>query len=185
MMSNAEVREAAIQEEPMHRRLLRSSDDGRRLSAAMLPFFLRRPPAGFGVIATTGARTGVSRRQCVRAIRVGDTAYLVALRPPAVAIANPSFVNAWVWNIRADPRVTLRIRGGTYSGVARELSDPAHLAQARATLCDTVNRFDFAECTVHLRGRPTRGKIEALHAYWFDTGIPVAIDLEASHRSIH
>jgi deazaflavin-dependent oxidoreductase (nitroreductase family) len=145
----------------------------------MLSLFLLRPPLGFGVIATTGARTGKARRKCIRVIRVGDTAFLVALRPPAVAIANPSFVNAWVWNIRANPSVSLRIRGGTYSGVARELTDQAELAKARAALCDTVNRFDAAECAVHLRGRPARAKIEELHAYWFDTGIPVAIDLES------
>ena len=108
---------------------------------------------------------------------LGDTAYLVALRPPEVVIANPSFAAAWVWNIRANPNVSLRIRGGTYAGVARELTDPAELAKARAGLCETVNRFDTGECAMHLRGRPTREKIEDLHAYWFDTGIPIAIDL--------
>lgn len=178
------VREIATRHERKHRQLLRSAADGRRLSAAMLPFFLLRPPAGFGVITTTGAKTGKERRKCVRVIRVGDTAYLVALRPPAVAIANPSFVNAWVWNIRANPGVSMRIRGGTYNGVGRELTDPWERGRARAALCDTVNPFDAAECVVHLRGRPTRAKIEELHAYWFDTGIPIAIDLEPSRRPI-
>jgi len=173
------VLELALEEAAKHRRLLRSAADGRRLSAAMLPFFLLRPPAGFGVITTTGARTGRPRRKCIRVIRVGDTAYLVALRPPAVAIAKPSFVNAWVWNVRSNPSVSLRIRGGVFDGRARELTDQAELAQARTALCETVNRFDAAECVVHLRGRPSRAKIEDLHAYWFDTGIPVAIDLEA------
>jgi deazaflavin-dependent oxidoreductase (nitroreductase family) len=172
------VRKIVIEHEPKHRRLIRSAADGRRLSAAMLPLFLLRPPVGFGVITTTGAKTGKRRRKCVRTIRVDDTAYLVALRPPAVAIANPSIVNAWVWNIRADPRVSVRMRGGTREGVAREITDPAELAQARAALCGTVNPFDFSECVTHLRGRPTRAKIEELHVYWFDTGIPVAIDLQ-------
>lgn len=171
------VRQLAIEEEPKHRRLLRSAADGRRLSAAMLPFFLLRPPAGFGVITTTGRKSGQLRRKCVRVIRRGDRAYLVALRPPAVAIAKPSFVNAWVWNIRANPDISLRIRGGNFQGHARELTTPVEIAQARTALCGTVNRFDTAECAMHLRGRPTRAKIEDLHAYWFDTGIPVAIDL--------
>jgi deazaflavin-dependent oxidoreductase (nitroreductase family) len=170
------VREIAIEEEPRHRRVLQSAADGRRLSAAMLPLFLLRPPAGFGVITTTGRKSGQPRRKCVRVIRAGDRAYLVALRPPAVAIDNPSLVNAWVWNIRANPEVSLRIRGGTFQGLARELTTPTEIAQARTVLCDTVNRFDTAECAMHLRGRPTRAKIEALHAYWFDTGIPVAIE---------
>jgi deazaflavin-dependent oxidoreductase (nitroreductase family) len=143
----------------------------------MLPFFLVRPPTGFGVITTTGARTGKRRRKCIRVTRFGDTAYLVALRPPEVAIANPSLAAAWVWNIRSNPNVSLRIRGGTYAGVARELTDPAELAEARARLCETVNRFDTGECAMHLRGRPTRAKIKDLHAYWFDTGIPIAVDL--------
>jgi len=172
------VREIAIQHEPKHRRLIRSAADGRRLSAAMLPLFLLRPPTGFGIITTTGAKTGKPRRKCVRVVWVGGAAYLVALRPPAVAIANPSLVNAWVWNIRANPSVSLRIQGGTHSGVAREITDPAELVRARAALCDTVNSFDLGECAMHLRGRPTQAKIEELHAYWFDTGIPVAIDLE-------
>lgn len=176
-MDPERVREIAIQEEPKHRQLLRSAADGRRLSAAMLPFFLLHPPAGFGVLTTTGRRSGQPRRKCVRAIRVGDRAYLVALRPPAVAIAKPSFVNAWVWNIRANPKVSLRIRGGTFQGVARELTTPTEIAPARTALCGTVNRFDTAECVMHLRGRPTRAKIEDLHAYWFDTGIPIAVDL--------
>lgn len=143
----------------------------------MLPFFLLRPPTGFGVLTTTGAKTGRRRRKCIRVVRVGDTAYLVALRPPEVVIANPSFAAAWVWNIRANPSVSLRIRGGTYAGIARELTDPAELAAARAGLCETVNRFDTGECAMHLRGRPTRAKIRDLHAYWFDTGIPIAVDL--------
>jgi deazaflavin-dependent oxidoreductase (nitroreductase family) len=174
----AAVRRLAIEEEPRHRKLLRSAADGRRLSAMMLHAFLLRPPAGFGVITTTGAKTGRRRRKCVRAIRTGDVVYLVALRPPAVAIAKPSFVNAWVWNIRANPDVTLRIRGGTYAGVARELSDPPERARARAAFCDTVSRFDTGECLIHLRGRPTRAKVVALHDYWFDTGITIAVDLE-------
>jgi hypothetical protein len=44
-------------------------------------------------------------------------------------------------------------------------------------LCNTVNLFDYGECDLHLRGLPTRAKINKLHGYWFDTGIPLVIDL--------
>jgi len=89
----------------------------------------------------------------------------------------PSAVAAWVWNIRSNPNVTLRIRGGTFAGLARELTDPVELAEARAAFCEKVNLMDYGECALHLRGLPTRAKIEELHRYWFDTGIPLVVDL--------
>ena len=47
-------------------------------------------------------------------------------------------------------------------------------------MCDTVNLFDYGECELHLRGLPTRAKIEELHAYWFDTGVPLVVELGRS-----
>jgi deazaflavin-dependent oxidoreductase (nitroreductase family) len=173
----AKVRDAATRHAPKHKRLIRSARDGRILSALMLPFFLVRPPSGFGVITTTGRKTGMARRKCIRTIRKGRKVYSVQLRPPELAMTRPSIVAAWVWNIRSNPNVTLRIRGGTFAGVARELKDPAELADARDAFCETVKLFDYGECATHLRGLPTRSKIKELHRYWFDTGIPLAVDL--------
>jgi deazaflavin-dependent oxidoreductase (nitroreductase family) len=172
----ANVRDAAEKEASKHGRLIRSARDGRVLSALMLPFFLVRPPSGFGVITTTGRRTGKARRKCIRVIRRGNRAYIVQLRPPELAMNRPSAVAAWVWNIRSNPNVTLRTRGGTFPGIARELTDPAELQQAREALCETVNLFDYGECDLHVRGLPTRSKIKDLHRYWFDTGIPVVVE---------
>lgn len=173
----ANVRDAAIRHAPKHKRLIRSARDGRILSALMLPFFLVRPPSGFGVITTTGRKTGKERRKCVRMIRRGRKMYIVQLRPPELAMTRPSIVAAWVWNIRSNSSVTLRIRGGTFAGVARELKEPAELADARDAFCETVKLFDYGECATHLRGLPTPSKIKELHRYWFDTGIPLAVDL--------
>jgi deazaflavin-dependent oxidoreductase (nitroreductase family) len=173
----ANVRDAATKHAPKHTRLIRSARDGRILSALMLPFFLFRPPSGFGVITTTGRKTGKRRRKCIRMIRRGNKAYIVQLRPPELAMVRPSAVAAWVWNIRSNPSVTLRVRGGTFAGVARELKEPAELADARDAFCETVKLFDYGECATHLRGLPTRSKIKELHRYWFDTGIPLAVDL--------
>ena len=53
---------------------------GRALSAMQLPFFLVRPPSGYGVLMTTGRKTGKLRRRCVRAIRRGDVVYVVAIK---------------------------------------------------------------------------------------------------------
>ena len=173
----ASVRDAAVEHASKHTRLIRSAGHGRLLSAMMLPFFLVRPPSGFGVVTTTGRKTGKVRRKCIRMIRREDKVYIVQLRPPELAMTRPSAVAAWVWNIRSNPNVELRIRGGTFAGVARELKDPAELAEAREALSETVNLFDYGECELHLRGLPTRSKIKDLHRYWFDTGIPLVVDL--------
>jgi deazaflavin-dependent oxidoreductase (nitroreductase family) len=178
------VREAAAAEAPTHRRLLRSERDGRVLSALMLPFVMVRPPSGYGVLTTTGRRTGKVRRRCIRVIRRGDRAYIVQLRPPEVAMKRPTAVSAWVWNIRAQPRVSLRLRGGTFAGTARELRDPAELEQAREAICETVVPNDYGECALHLRGRPTHEKIKQLHRYWFDTGIPVVVELKETGTGV-
>lgn len=172
-----QLRESAAAEAPKHRRLLRTARDGRILSAVMLPGFLLRPPTGFGVITTIGRKTGKQRRKCIRVIRRGDRAFIVQLVPPHLAMTHPDTVAGWVWNIRANPQVRLRIRGGTFDGVAQEITDPGELEEARAAICETVNLFDYGECRAHLRGFPTRTKIKELHKYWFDTGRPLVIEL--------
>ncbi len=176
----ARVRDAAAAEAPKHTRLIRSPRDGRVVNALTLLPILLLPPSAYGVITTTGRKTGKARRKCIRVVRRGDQAYLVQLRPPELAMTRPTTVSGWVWNIRANPNVKLRIRGGTFAGVARELTDPGELAKAREALCETVTPYDYGECILHLRGRPTRSKIQDLHRYWFDTGIPLVIELPAT-----
>jgi deazaflavin-dependent oxidoreductase (nitroreductase family) len=160
--------------------LIRSARAGRVVSAlTLLPILLLRPSA-YGLITTTGRKTGKARRKCIRVVRRGDRAYLVQLRPPELATTRPTAIAAWVWNIRANPNVKLQMRGGTFAGVARELTEPGELAEAREALCESVSLFDYGECRLHLRGMPTRSKIQDLHRYWFDTGIPFAIELAGS-----
>lgn len=90
---------------PKHKRLLRSARSGAILSALMLPAVQLSPPGGYGVITTTGRKTGKQRRKCVRIIRRGDRAYLVQLVPPQIALVQPGAVSSWLLNIRANPRV--------------------------------------------------------------------------------
>jgi deazaflavin-dependent oxidoreductase (nitroreductase family) len=172
------IRQAAAAEIGKHRRLLRTGRDGRILSALMLPQFWLATPRGYGVLTTTGRKTGRSRHKCIRVIQRRDRAYLVALRLPHIAVANPTAVQAWVHNIRANPNVRLRIRGADFDGVAREITDADEREQARSLLCDTVFPNDYGECLMHMRGWPTRTKVQELHRYWFDTGTPIAIDLK-------
>jgi deazaflavin-dependent oxidoreductase (nitroreductase family) len=168
---------AAQHSERAHNAFVRSATGGRVLSALMLPDFMLAAPAGFGVLTTTGRRTGKPRRKCIRGIRRGENVYLVMLGPALTA--DPAAVSAWLWNIRANPNVTLRIRGGTFTGVARELEAPPEKDLAREAYCETVHAFDYAMCLFHRRGRPTRGKIQQMTRHWFDAGIPLVVDLKA------
>ena len=167
-----------MREAPKHRRLLRSGRDGAILSAIMMvdyaPFWV---PPGHGVLTTTGRKTGKQRRKVIRAIRRGRKAYVVHLRPPALAIERPTAVGAWVLNVRANPNVRLKLGLTTHAGTMREIVDPAELEQAREAICETVHLVDYGECALHMRGLPSRKKIKELHRYWFETGIPLAIEL--------
>ncbi|MDQ3955917.1 MAG: nitroreductase family deazaflavin-dependent oxidoreductase [Actinomycetota bacterium] len=138
------------------------------MSALQLPLFLIMPPRGFGVLTTTGRKTGRRRRKCVRAIREGDKVFLVSLR---------GRFGAWFRNLEAYPDVEIRIRGGRFKGLAREVTDPIEHEQARRAFCETVNFFDRLEHRAHRRGRPTPDRIRALHARWFSVGMPVVIEL--------
>lgn len=143
---------------------------GRTLSAMQLPFFLLCPPSGFGVITTSGRKSGKPRRRCVRAIRAGDRVYVVAMKGASTT--------GWAKNALANPEVGLRMRGGNFSGRAREPQDAETEAAGKA-YCGTVNRFDYGECILWRTGRPTRSKIEALHRSWFEQGTPLVIELSA------
>jgi deazaflavin-dependent oxidoreductase (nitroreductase family) len=155
----------------------RSATGGRILSALTLARFTIYPPIGYGVLTTTGRNTGKARRKCVHAVRHANRAYIVMIRPTLASRAS-AWVAAWMWNIRANPNVRLRIRGGTFTGRARELTDAEELRAAREVYCGTVNPFDYFEYAFHRVGRPTRARIEALHHGWFDTGIPLVVELQ-------
>ncbi len=175
--SRAMPREQPESRERKRNPFTKSAGGGRALSAMMLPFFTVRPPRGFGVLTTTGRRTGKTRRKCVRVVRRGDEAYLVMLGPALTGQAGPKAVAAWLWNIRADPNVRLRIRGGTFGGSAREIEEGPEKERARQAYCETVHTFDYVECDFHTSGWPTSAKVQRLHRHWFSTGIPLVIEL--------
>jgi hypothetical protein len=72
------------------------------------------------------------------------------------------------------PHVRLRIRGGSFSGFARELSGAGERQKAAAAYCETVNPFDYGECRMWRKELPSRAKIKELHRAWFEQGIPLA-----------
>lgn len=69
------------------------------------------------------------------------------------------------------------IVAGDRAYVARELADPAEVEAARGAYVGRVNFFDYGECLFHRPGRPTKAKIQELHATWFETGVPLVIEL--------
>jgi deazaflavin-dependent oxidoreductase (nitroreductase family) len=142
---------------------------GRVLSAVQLPWFALAPPSGYGVLTTRGRRTGKRRRKCVRAVRMGDRAFLVAI---------PGSAAAWIMNIRADPRVHLRMRGARLRGTAREVRDEQELQEAFEAYCGTTSFFDRGAFVLHWPGRPTASRIRELLELWFENGVVVAVDLD-------
>lgn len=177
-VSSPAERPSAASHVPERKRnpFVRSKTGGRILSASMLPAFLALPPRGWGVLTTTGRRSGKARRKCVRAVRSGSQVYIVSIRPSS---ARPTMTAAWVLNIRANPRVRLRMPGGTFAGVARELAEADETRGAEGVYCGTVNPFDYISCAIHRTGLPTRAKVKALHRSWFDKGVRLAIELDA------
>jgi deazaflavin-dependent oxidoreductase (nitroreductase family) len=154
--------------ERTHNPFLNSAAGGRALSALQLPFFALRPPPAYGVLTTTGRKTGKARRRCVRAVRSGNKAYVVAIKGGRTG---------WLRNIRANPNVRLRIRGGTFAGLARDPSGAAEREEAIEAYCETVGWFERLEYTMWRRGRPTPPRIRGLHRRWFDDGVPLVIEL--------
>lgn len=147
-----------------------SASGGRLLSAAQLPFFLLRPPAAYGVLTTTGRKTGKRRRRCIRAVRSGETVYLVAIKGGAKT--------GWARNALANPEVKLRLPGGSYSGRARPVAS-SERSGARKAYAGTVAPFDYLTYANWRKGRPTASLIRDLLASWFDNGTPIAIELDA------
>jgi deazaflavin-dependent oxidoreductase (nitroreductase family) len=155
---------------PGHNRsfLTTTASGGQLLSKLQAPLFLAFPPRGFGVLTTTGRKSGRARRTCVRAVRDGSTVYVVAIGGQRTG---------WLRNLSANPQLKLRIRGGTFRGVARELEhDEAD--RARKLYSSYTGLFEYLESLAHMPGRPRRQRLAEMHQHWFDTGSPIAVDLE-------
>ena len=148
MTAGPEYHDGRYRAERRRNPLVQTPSGGRLLSAVMLPWFTIRPPKGCGVLTTIGRKTGNPRRRCVRVYRTGDKAYLIAISGEH---------NQWLKNIRADPAVGLRIRGGSFEGIARDLGGPDERAEAEAGLCEISTRSTISRTGRIARvGRPER-----------------------------
>jgi len=134
------------------------------------PLWSRLPaPPGFGILTTTGRRSGLPRPQSVRAIRDGDRVVVVCMMGERAD---------WLENIRANPQVTIRLGDQTVRGVAREVVDAGERQRAAELYIGTTQASDYLDYAVYHWGFPTRRKIERAHRRWFEEGIAVVIRLE-------
>lgn len=141
----------------------------RSLRALHWPWFAMRMPTGVAALTTTGRLSGKPRTTFVRAYRDGDTAYVVSISGEHAL---------WLKNIRANPRVTLRFRSATLTGVARDPRDGAELQAVGNAFCGRTHPFDYAENIFHRMGLPTRTRIIELHQAWLEGGTPLIVELE-------
>ena len=158
----------AVATEHTRNPFVNSAKGGRVLSAMQLPIFMLRPPAGYGILITTGRKTGKTRRRCVRAVRVGEKVFIVAIKGPRTQ---------WLKNALAGPDVRVRLRGGTFAGTARKPDSGEEMDAGRRAYSTVASRFEYLEYTMWRKGRPTAERIAELHRLWFDRGTPIVIDL--------
>jgi deazaflavin-dependent oxidoreductase (nitroreductase family) len=133
-----------------------------------LPFFELRPPRDYGILTVKGRKTGKRRSRCLRVVRRGDKAYLVAIKGAAVT--------RWARNALANPEVRLRLRDGRFRGTAREVL-PGERDEARQAYSADVHWFERFEWRVWRKHRYTPEKSRELHREWFDTGTPIVVVL--------
>lgn len=141
---------------------------GQLLNALQLPWFLLAPPRGYGVIETVGRRTGRRRRRCVRVVRSGSRACLVAIAGSH---------SRWLKNVLAHPEITLRLPGGRVRGVAQVVPEVDREA-VRHAFCGFRSWFDRPSYVVHYRGLPTRARCQDMWERFFDAGTPLVVALD-------
>ncbi len=138
----------------------------------MRPLFsLLSAPRGFILLTVTGRRSGRPRQRPVRAVRRDDRLYAVAMMGER---------SDWLRNVRREPRVEVKVGRRRYSGLAREVGDPAEREAALELYVREVFPADYSDYAAYHWGFPTRRKIQDAHQRWAAEGVMVAIDLQRS-----
>ncbi|MGH1491813.1 MAG: nitroreductase family deazaflavin-dependent oxidoreductase [Acidimicrobiales bacterium] len=145
-----------------------SSLGGRILSASQLPWFLLFPPKDYGVLETTGRKSGQRRRCCLRIVHRGNRACLVAIGGHGVG---------WLANMTDNPTASIRIRGGWRTATATIGGDAVDV-DLLSSYRESVGLFSYGEYLMWRPGRPTKAGIRDLHTTWTETGVPVALVLD-------
>ena len=133
------------------------------------PWFAVWMPTNVAALTTIGRKSGKPRTTFVRAYRDGGRAYLVSIGGEHAL---------WLKNIRANPKVTLRFRRDTLTGIARDPHNDAERQAVHDAFCGGTHPFDYAENMFHRKGLPTRAKIIELHTAWLQGGLPVIVEAQ-------
>jgi deazaflavin-dependent oxidoreductase (nitroreductase family) len=124
-------------------------------------------PNGLGVLTTTGRRTDKRRVRAIRVAREGDRLYAVAMLGKKCG---------WIYNIRDNPAVRLKLGRRTYDASAREVTG-AELGAARVAYLQNAGWFDYFDYMNLMWSFPTQKKLVRAHEEWLETGIPVVFEL--------
>ena len=137
--------------------------------------YLNRPvfrlfpvPPGFALLTTSGRRSGLPRRQPVRAVRLNDRLVIASIHGDR---------SDWYRNLARNPRVLVKLGSRTFSGVARGLLDEAEREEAARAYAEALTSYDWIDYAALYWDVPTRAKIHRVHEAWAQQGL-VIIDLD-------
>ena len=142
---------------------------GARFLNAQTSWFRIYAPSGWGLLTTTGRRSGSVRRSCVRIITVGQRGFLVAIGGETTH---------WLQNALLNSRVAVRVGSRTRTGDARRPQTEDERAMAMTAYCETITWFDFINSLVNQRGLPSPKRIRAMLATWFRHGTALVVDFD-------
>ena len=101
-------------------------------------------------------------------VRRGDKVFLVAIKGRGTY---------WAENALANPEVKLRLPGARFRGRARELR-PDEREEGREAYLADVGWFERLEWRAWRNDGFTADKSRDLHGEWFDTGMPLVVELD-------
>lgn len=126
-------------------------------------------PGGLALLTTTGRKSGKQRQRAIRAVRQGDRVYAVALLGKQCA---------WLYNIRSNPEVRLKLGGTTHLARARIIDSATEREEAANIYRPVAGWYDYVDYANFVWSLPTRNRLLRAHDTWFERGVPVVFELQ-------
>ncbi len=128
-------------------------------------------PRGIAVVTTRGRKSGLPRTRAMRAVRDGERVYAAAILGARAD---------WLANVRAEPRVRIKLGGTTYAAAGRTLTEAGERLAARRIYVPVAGFYDYFDYVTFVWGVPTRANLLRVHEEWFDDGVPVVFELNVA-----